>query len=256
MELYQSKIIAPPSKLEKVIEIAQLKKAFGRNEVLKGFDMELNKAENLVILGRSGSGKTVLTKCIVGLLRPDSGKLVVLGNDIFSLSTRELDLLRRKIGFLFQGSALYDSMTVRENLEFPLRHVHRQISESEVEELVEEMLESVGLSQAIDLMPSELSGGMKKRIALARTLILKPEIIIYDEPTGGLDPITTKEISYLILEMQEKYQTSSLIISHDLVCTEIIANKIIVLIDGINYASGTYQELFAHEDPMVRAFFH
>lgn len=256
MELYQAKTINPPSKHKKVIEVSQLKKAFGSNKVLKGFNMELNRAENLVILGRSGSGKTVLTKCIVGLLKPDSGKLLVLGHDIPSLSSREIDILRRKIGFLFQGSALYDSMTVRENLEFPLRHVHRHLSESEVQELVEEMLDSVGLSQAIDLMPSELSGGMKKRIALARTLIMKPEIIIYDEPTGGLDPITAKEISHLILEMQEKYQTSSLVISHDLVCTEIIANKIIVLIDGINYATGTYEELFAHKDPKVRAFFH
>ena len=256
MELYQAKLIDPPAKHEKVIEISQLKKAFGAKKVLKGFDMELNRAENLVILGRSGSGKTVLTKCIVGLLKPDSGILRVLGQDIVDLSTRELDELRRKVGFLFQGSALYDSMTVRENLEFPLRHIHRQITEHEVDELVEEMLESVGLQHTVDLMPAELSGGMKKRIALARTLIMKPEIIIYDEPTGGLDPITAKEISHLILEMQEKYQTSSLIISHDLVCTEIIANQVVVLIDGVNYASGTFQELFDHKDPEVRAFFH
>ena len=239
-----------------VIEIHQLRKAFGENQVLRGFDMKLHRGENLIVLGRSGSGKTVLIKCIVGLLKPDSGKLKVLGNDIPSLSETELDLVRRKIGFLFQGSALYDSMTVRKNLEFPLRHHHRKISENQVEQLVREVLENVGLLKTIDLMPAELSGGMKKRIALARTLILKPEIIIYDEPTGGLDPITAKEISHLILKMQDKYETSSLVITHDLVCTEIIANRIVILIDGINYASGTYQELIADEDPQIRAFFH
>lgn len=238
-----------------VIEINQLKKSFGEKEVLKGFDMNLHRAENLVILGRSGSGKTVLIKCIIGLLKPDSGQLKVLGHDIPALSERELDLIRKKVGFLFQGSALYDSMTVRENLEFPLRHHHREIQQNEVDQLVQEVLESVGLPQSTELMPSELSGGMKKRIALARTLILKPEIIIYDEPTGGLDPITAKEISHLIIQMQDKYQTSSLVITHDLVCTEIIANRIIILIDGINYVSGTYQELIVNKDPQVKAFF-
>lgn len=239
-----------------VINIRGLTKSFGDNEVLKGIDMKLYRGENLVILGRSGAGKTVLIKCIVGLMKPDCGELVVLDKDILKLDYKELDKVRAKIGFQFQGGALYDSMTVRKNLEFPLRRLKRKMPNEEVDELVCEVLESVGLSHTAEQMPAELSGGMKKRIAMARTLILKPEIIIYDEPTAGLDPITAMEISHLILEMQEKYLTSSLVITHDMICAQITANRMVILLDGINYATGTFAELKASDDPKIRAFFY
>ena len=241
---------------EVVLEIRDLYKAFGDNKVLNGFNMTLYKGENLVIMGKSGSGKSVMIKCLVGLMEPDSGTIKVMGQDIASLERESLDELRADIGFLFQGSALYDSMTVRENLEFPLRR-HRDKVKAEVstEALVREALSNVGLEDAIDLMPDELSGGMKRRIALARTLILRPKIILYDEPTSGLDPITAKEIILLMHEIQTKYGTSSLIITHDVDCARVIADRMILLIDGIDYKVGTFSELSASEDPKVKAFF-
>ncbi len=239
-----------------VVDIQALKKSFADHAVLKGFDMKLYRGENLVILGRSGAGKTVLIKCIVGLMKPDTGMLRVLGQDIPTLDSHELDAVRAKIGFQFQGGALYDSMTVRQNLEFPLRRLQRKISKAELEELVHEVLTNVGLLHTIDQMPAELSGGMKKRIAMARTLIMKPEIIIYDEPTAGLDPITAKEISRLILKMQEQYHTSSLVITHDLICAEITSNRVVILLDGAQYASGTFQEMKESKDPKIQPFFH
>lgn len=238
-----------------IIEIAQLYKAFGDNHVLNGFNLTLKQGENVVVLGKSGCGKSVLIKCIVGLLKYDEGSLKVFGKEISALAQKELDEMRARIGFVFQSSALYDSMTVKENLEFALRRHGKDKSKQEVDQLVEEMLDNVGLLNAIDLMPSELSGGMRKRIGLARALILKPELVLYDEPTTGLDPITAEEISNLMLAMQKKYNTSSIIISHDMHCARLTANRLAVLIDGINYAQGTFEELSQITDPKVHAFF-
>jgi phospholipid/cholesterol/gamma-HCH transport system ATP-binding protein len=238
-----------------VIDINGLKKSFGKNNVLNGFDLTLKEGENIVVLGKSGSGKSVLIKCIIGLMEADSGNVQVFGEDVSRFSSSDLDKMRTKVGFLFQSNALYDSMTVRENLEFPLRRHWIKITREEMDEMVIEALANVGLKETIDMMPSELSGGMRKRIALARTLILKPKIILYDEPTTGLDPITAKEISKLMLEIQNKYNTSSIIISHDMNCVKITSNRIVMLIDGVCYAIGTYAELSRSADERIRQFF-
>jgi len=236
-----------------ILKINNLRKSFGDNHVLNGFTMELNEGENLVLMGKSGSGKSVMIKCLMGLMQPDSGDLEIMGKDITKLSQNEFNDLRTEIGFLFQGSALYDSMTVRENLEFPLRKQKRKFEA--IEKLVLDALNSVGLADAIDLLPEELSGGMKRRIALARAIILKPRIIIYDEPTTGLDPITAKEIIQLMRNIQQTYKTSSLIITHDVDCARVISNRMILLIDGINYAEGTFKELSSSTDKKIQAFF-
>jgi len=236
-----------------ILKIKNLRKSFGDIDVLNGFTMELFEGENLVIMGKSGSGKSVMIKCLVGLMLPDSGEITIMNNDILNLKRRELDSLRKEIGFLFQGSALYDSMTVRENLEFPLRKSKIKINDTE--DLVLKALRSVGLEEAIDLMPEELSGGMKRRVALARAIILNPKIIIYDEPTTGLDPITAKEIIGLMKEIQLKQGSSSLIITHDVDCARVISNRMILLIDGVNYASGTFKELSSSSDKKIQAFF-
>ncbi|SHE57609.1 phospholipid/cholesterol/gamma-HCH transport system ATP-binding protein [Arenibacter palladensis] len=239
-----------------VIEIKDLYKSFGDNHVLNGFNMTLMEGENLVVMGKSGSGKSVMIKCLVGLVKPDSGTVKVLGKEINSLDQQNLDELRSDIGFLFQGSALYDSMTVRENLEFPMRrHKEKLGVVADTEPLVREALENVGLAHTMDLMPVELSGGMKRRVALARTLILKPKVMLYDEPTSGLDPITSKEIIELMRSIQKKYGTSSLIITHDVDCARVISERMILLVDGINYAEGTYSQLSQSTDPKVDAFF-
>ena len=242
-------------KAEYVVEIKDLYKSFGSNHVLRGFNLNLKKGENLVVLGKSGSGKSVLIKCMVGLLTPDKGIVEVFGKNIPTLDRDELDHIRVKIGFLFQSSALYDSMTVRENLEFPLRRHWISKTREEVDELVLEALDNVGLKDAIDLMPSELSGGMRKRIGLARTLILKPDIILYDEPTTGLDPITSREISNLIVDIQHKYNTSSIIITHDMACAKIVSNRVMILVNGIKFTEGTYDELHNSTDPQIKPFF-
>jgi phospholipid/cholesterol/gamma-HCH transport system ATP-binding protein len=248
----------PDSKNSKriMLEIKDLRKTFDENHVLNGFNLDLYEGENLVIMGKSGSGKSVMIKCIVGLMKPDSGSIKIMGKDIAQLNHAEMDELRTEIGFLFQGSALYDSMTVRENLEFPLRRHKKKFGIiKDTTELVLEALESVGLAHTMDLMPSELSGGMKRRVALARTLILKPRIILYDEPTSGLDPITAKEIIELMRHIQKQYKTSSLIITHDVDCARVVSERMILLVDGINYAEGSYQELSSLKDEKVRAFF-
>lgn len=240
---------------EPVIRISHLYKSFGKNRVLIDFNFNLYKGENIVVLGKSGSGKSVLIKCIVGLLEADRGKIEVLNNSITDMNSKELDILRARVGFLFQSNALYDSMTVRENLEFPLRRHFRKISAEETKQKVMEVLTNVGLAHTVNMMPAELSGGMRKRVALARTLILNPEIMLYDEPTTGLDPITAKEINKLILELGEKYNTSAIIISHDINSIRMTADRIVMLIDGTCYAEGTFQELSNSNDPKVNQFF-
>lgn len=240
---------------DSLIEISDLYKSFGKNDVLKGVSLSLAKGENLVVIGHSGCGKSVLAKCIIGLIKPDRGKLLVFGTDIMKASHKEMNELRSKIGFLFQSNALYDSMNVKDNLAFTLLRREKNKTRREVGLLIHEVLENVGLPGAENLMPSELSGGMKKRIGLARALILKPALMLYDEPTTGLDPVTSRDISQLMVNMQETYHMSALIISHDIQCVRITANRVIALIDGICYADGTYQELSTHPDPKVNSFF-
>jgi phospholipid/cholesterol/gamma-HCH transport system ATP-binding protein len=253
----QAHIMERPStsKDEVVVHICGLQKAFGSNRVLRGFDVDLHRGENVMVLGKSGSGKSVLIKCIIGLLVPDAGVIEVLGQDMLVLKHEALDRMRVRIGFLFQSNALYDSMTVRENLEFPMRRHLTELDPSERNDRVMKALTDVGLAHAVDLMPSELSGGMRKRVGLARTLIMRPEIVLYDEPTTGLDPITSREIVELMLDLQREYGTSSILISHDLNVAKLAANRVIVLHEGIAHAQGTFDELMRSTDPVVRRFF-
>jgi phospholipid/cholesterol/gamma-HCH transport system ATP-binding protein len=237
-----------------VAEAEHIKKSFGANVVLRDISFKINKGENLAVFGKSGSGKSVLIKCLVGLIEPDEGKVTLLGKNIAELKNSELNDVRKKIGFLFQSAALYDAMTVKENLEFPLRDL-KTITKPEIDALVIEALENVGLVDAIGKMPSELSGGMRKRVGLARTLILKPEIILYDEPTTGLDPITSREISQLILDIQKKYNTASVIITHDVECARLTANRMIIIKEGVTEAEGTFEELSESKDAWISSFF-
>ena len=238
-----------------VIKIRGLEKAFEDFAVLRGIDLDLYQGENLVVLGRSGSGKSVLIKLISGLLRPDKGSIEVLGQDISKLNDKALQQLRIRIGFSFQNSALYDSMTVRKNLEFPLVRNRRGIMRKEIDDAVESVLDGVGLLQTINQMPAELSGGQRKRIGIARTLILNPEIMLYDEPTAGLDPITCTEINDLINEVQQKYRTSSIIITHDLTCAKSTGDRVSMLLDGQFQRTGTFEEVFDTKDERVKRFF-
>lgn len=240
---------------EIAIEITGLSKSFGSQVVLKDITVNLYKGENLIVLGKSGSGKSVLIKCIVGLLAADNGTITVMGKNVLKSGRDELAKLREKIGFLFQSGALYDSMTVRENLEFPLKRIKRELDEKQREDKIHEVLENVGLADAIDKMPSQLSGGMRKRISLARTLVVDPDIILYDEPTTGLDPVTSDEISELINDIQIKYKTSSMIITHDIECARATADRLIMLKDGEVYLTGNLEEMEKSEDEMVKAFF-
>lgn len=240
---------------ETVVEIINLKKSFGNQEVLKNVSLQLFNGENLVVLGKSGSGKSVLIKCIVHLLNPDEGKISVLGEDVSSLKRDELSELRKKIGFLFQSGALYDSMTVKENLEFPLRRIKKNMPQKEMDEKIAEVLENVGLADALNKMPSQLSGGMRKRISLARTIIIDPKIMLYDEPTTGLDPVTSDEISLLINEVQKKYKTSSIIITHDIECARATANRLVMLHEGEVYKDGKIEDYEKSDDPFIKSFF-
>lgn len=240
---------------EPMINIENLNVAFGSLQVLKGLSLKLYKEENLVVLGKSGSGKSVLIKCIVQLLKPDSGTIEVLGSNVGLLNRDELGELRKKIGFLFQSGALYDSMTVRENLEFPLVRIRRKMNKKEIDEKIIEALENVGLADALNKMPSELSGGMRKRISLARTLVVDPLIMLYDEPTTGLDPVTSDEISELMNEVQKKYKTSSIIITHDIECARNTADRILMLHDGEVHTEGTIEDFEKSKDPLIKSFF-
>ena len=240
---------------EAVISIRELYKSFGENHVLQGIDLDVFKGENVVVLGRSGTGKSVLIKIIAGLLKPDSGTVRVLDEEVDQLSKNELRALRLKIGFSFQNSALYDSMTVRENLEFPLVRNVRHLKRQDINKAVETVLEAVGLTQTINQMPSELSGGQKKRIGIARTLILRPEIMLYDEPTAGLDPITSMDINELINEVKERYHTSSIIITHDLTCAKTTGDRVCMMLDGQFKRQGTFEEVFDTNDERVKSFY-
>ena len=238
-----------------VIRIAKLKKSFGDQEVLKDVSLNLLNGENLVVLGKSGSGKSVLIKCIVGLLNADGGTIQVFGENMNELNSEGLSSLRQKIGFLFQSGALYDSMTVRENLEFPLRRIRQELSAKDIKEKILEVLENVGLANAIDKMPSQLSGGMRKRISLARTIVVDPKIMLYDEPTTGLDPVTSDEISFLINDVQKKYKTSSIIITHDIECARNTANRVIMLREGEVYLEGKLDQFENSADDLIKSFF-
>jgi phospholipid/cholesterol/gamma-HCH transport system ATP-binding protein len=253
--LQQDNTQTPSLQPATVLLIQHLYKSFGSNHVLIDFNLEIKKGESVVVLGKSGSGKSVLIKCIIGLMKPDEGSIEMFGKNIPEINEDELDIIRAKVGFLFQSNALYDSMTVRENLEFPLRRHWIQVTQQEVNAMVLEALDDVGLVHTLNMMPVELSGGMRKRIALARTLILKPEIILYDEPTTGLDPITAKEIIELMIEIQVKYNTTSLIISHDMNCVRLAGNRVVMLIDGRCFTSDTFEHLKQHTDPKVKQFF-
>ncbi|MGF7041945.1 ABC transporter ATP-binding protein [Mucilaginibacter lappiensis] len=246
---------ASTKKDEVVIHAKGVKKGFIDKDVLKSITFDLKRGENMVVMGKSGSGKSVTIQCIVGMLKPDGGALTVLGENVAEMNDDELKQLRMKIGFLFQSGALYDSMTVRENLEFPLTRVLMLKDQQDIDKRVEEVLDGVGLLDSIDKLPSDLSGGMRKRVGLARTLIVKPEIMLYDEPTTGLDPITSREISELILHMQKKYKTSSVIITHDMECARITADRIVIIDDGEFIAEGSYKELQKSDNKIVKSFF-
>jgi phospholipid/cholesterol/gamma-HCH transport system ATP-binding protein len=239
-----------------VITISGLRKAFGEHEVLRGVDLHVNQGENLVILGKSGTGKSVLIKCLVGLEWPDDGTIDIYGQNISTLNYGAMNALRLKVGFLFQNAALYDSMTVRENLAFPLRQHMKKMPKEKKDELIMEMLDNVGLADSIDQLPSKLSCGQAKRIGLARTLVLRPEIVLYDEPTTGLDTGTAKEISELICKMKKKYNISSITITHDMACAKMTADRIIMMKDGIVYAEGSYADLEGSDDEWIRTFFN
>lgn len=239
-----------------VISIGNLHKSFEDKHVLTGINLDLHKGENIIVLGRSGSGKSVLIKIIIGLMKPDEGSVIVLGKDVHKIDKNELIELRLKIGFLFQQNALYDSMTVRENLEFPLIRNMKHMSQQEIDKAVDDVIDAVGLKETADQLPAELSGGQKKRIGIARTLILKPEIILYDEPTAGLDPITSVEINNLIKEVKERYKTSSIIITHDLTCAKQIGDKIVMLIDGKFIREGDFGEVFETDDERIKSFYN
>jgi phospholipid/cholesterol/gamma-HCH transport system ATP-binding protein len=242
-------------KKEVVISLQDVYKSFGDNHVLRGVNLKVYKGENVVVLGRSGTGKSVLIKIISGLLKQDAGIVNVLGKEVDKLDDKELRELRLKLGFSFQNSALYDSMTVRENLEFPLVRNMKNLTRAEINSSVERVLDAVGLSQTINQMPSELSGGQRKRIGIARTLILRPEIMLYDEPTAGLDPITCIDINELINEVQERFNTSSLIITHDLTCAKTTGDRIAMMFEGKFVRQGTFEEVFNTDDERIKSFF-
>ena len=241
--------------IENIVSIKGLSKSFKEKHILKDINLDIHKAENVVVLGKSGSGKSTLIKCMIGLMEPDEGEICIFGQDMAQIDYDELNRFRTRIGFLFQSGALYDSMTVYENLAFPLRHHKKEMGKEKLDQLIHEVLENVGLPEAGDMMPAELSGGMSKRIGLARTLILKPEIMLYDEPTTGLDTATAKEISQLILDLQRKYKISSLIITHDIACAKMVADRVVMLKEGVIIAEGSYDDMENNHDEWIKSFF-
>jgi phospholipid/cholesterol/gamma-HCH transport system ATP-binding protein len=243
-------------RVDAVIIIKDLHKSFDDLDVLKGVNLTVYKGENVAILGKSGSGKSVLIKIIIGLLKPDKGEVTVLGQQVDALQEKELNALRLRIGFSFQSSALYDSMNVRQNLEFPLKMNIKNISKQEIAATVEEVLEAVGLKDKMEQMPADLSGGQRKRIGIARTLILRPEIMLYDEPTAGLDPVTCREINELIKQVQEKYNTSAIIITHDLTCARETSDRMALLMDGKFSREGKFEDVFNTSDEQVIGFYN
>jgi phospholipid/cholesterol/gamma-HCH transport system ATP-binding protein len=241
--------------IENIVRIKGLSKSFKEKQILKDINLEIQKAENVVVLGKSGSGKSTLIKCMIGLMDPDAGEICIFGQDMASINYDELNRFRTRIGFLFQSGALYDSMTVYENLAFPLRHHKKEMGKEKLDALIHEVLDNVGLPEAGNMMPAELSGGMSKRIGLARTLILKPEIMLYDEPTTGLDTATAKEISQLILDLQRKYKITSLIITHDISCAKMVADRVVMLKEGVIIAEGSYDDMENNNDEWIKSFF-
>ncbi len=241
--------------IENIVRIKGLSKSFKEKHILKDINLDIQKAENVVVLGKSGSGKSTLIKCMIGLMEPDEGEICIFGQDMSQIDYDELNRFRTRIGFLFQSGALYDSMTVYENLAFPLRHHKKEMGKEKLDQLIHEVLDNVGLPEAGDMMPAELSGGMSKRIGLARTLILKPEIMLYDEPTTGLDTATAKEISQLILDLQRKYKISSLIITHDISCAKMVADRVVMLKEGVIIAEGSYDDMENNHDEWIKSFF-
>ncbi|WP_260607620.1 ABC transporter ATP-binding protein [Chitinophaga polysaccharea] len=240
---------------ETVISIRNLYKSFGEKHVLQGIDLDLHKGENVVVLGRSGTGKSVLIKIIIGLLKPDAGTVNVLGEEVDQLKDAALRALRLKVGFSFQSSALYDSMTVGENLAFPLKRNNREMTKDQIRKTIDIVLDAIGLPETINQMPSELSGGQKKRIGIGRTLILRPEIMLYDEPTAGLDPITSMELNKLIVAVQERFNTSSIIITHDLTCAKEVGDRIAVMDEGKFIRHGSFEEVFSEKDGLIKSFY-
>jgi phospholipid/cholesterol/gamma-HCH transport system ATP-binding protein len=240
---------------EPVIVIKDLYKSFGDLDVLEGVNLTVNKGENVAVLGKSGTGKSVLIKIIVGLLKPDKGEVIILGQNVKDLNEKDLNTLRMRIGFAFQNSALYDSMSIRQNMEFPLTMNVKNLSRKEIDKAVDEVLDAVGLREKMDEMPSDLSGGQRKRIGIARTLILRPEIMLYDEPTAGLDPITCSEINTLINQVQQNYNTSSIIITHDLTCARETGNRVAMLLDGKFTSVGKFDDVFNTQDEQIRNFY-
>ncbi len=237
-----------------MVIIEKLSKSFGSHLVLDEVSLKVEEAENLVVFGRSGTGKSVLLKCIVRLMQPDGGNVSIFGKDVMALGIDELNELRQQMGFLFQGAALYDSMSVRGNLDFPLIR-NSSLTLKERERRIKNVLEKVSLEEAIDKMPADLSGGMKKRIGLARAIITEPKLMLYDEPTTGLDPITAKEISKLILDLQKELQMTSVIVTHDILCAKIIADRAVVLENGKIQYTGDITELTTSKDPFLKNFF-
>jgi phospholipid/cholesterol/gamma-HCH transport system ATP-binding protein len=244
------------SSSEPVIIIKGLYKSFDDLAVLKGVDLTVYKGENVAVLGKSGSGKSVLIKILVGLLKPDRGEVLVLGQHVDQLTEKELNALRLRIGFAFQSSALYDSMSIRQNLEFPLIMNRKNLSKTDISNAVVEVLNAVGLENKMNEMPGDLSGGQRKRIGIARTLILRPEIMLYDEPTAGLDPITCSEINKLINQVQKQYNTSSIIITHDLTCAKETGDRVAMFVKGKFTRIGDFKDVFDTNDTHVKGFYN
>lgn len=238
-----------------VIRIRDLYKSFGSKHVLQGINLDLHKGENVVVLGRSGTGKSVLIKIIIGLLKQDAGTVNVLGEEVDQLTEVELRALRLRVGFSFQSSALYDSMTVGENLAFPLRRNNKEMTREQIRKTVDIVLDAIGLPETIGQMPAELSGGQKKRIGIGRTLILRPEIMLYDEPTAGLDPITSLELNKLIIAVKERFNTSSIIITHDLTCAKEVGDRVAVMEEGRFIREGTFEEVFSAKEGLIKSFY-